>query len=98
MVIKFESEEAFKQTLIKDKTKEVTDCIVQGISKAMQDGRRSADIFTVYIEDTGVEYEISLPSKAWVNTLQECLDTYYEMDLPDDQIDCWKLMEAARVW
>ena len=98
MTLNFPTEQDFKNVLVKDKTKEVTDCIVQGISEAMQKGKRSADIFTVFIEDTGVEYEISLPSKAWVNTLQECLDTYYEMDLPDDQIDCWKLMEAAKVW
>lgn len=98
MRINFESEEAFQKALIKDKTKEVTDSIVQAISLAMTEGKRSADIFTVYIEDTGVEYDISLPSKAWTNTLQECLDTYFEMGLADEQIDTWKLLEASKVW
>ena len=52
------------------------------------------------IEFTGADnmYEISLPQSQWVTALDSCLEHLAAKELPDEQIDCWKLLEAAKAW
>ena len=93
----FESTEQFA-TLFKSKTKEVTDAIVEGIELGMGNSKKSALLFEITFEEGEMMYEISLPASQWPSALQKCLDHYHELGLTDEQIDTWKLLEAAKVW
>ena len=93
----FNSPEEF-ETLFRSKDVRVTRAIVQSIEGAMQKGARSAKMFEVSFENTELAYEISLPQKQWVQALQTSLDFYHAKNLIDEQIDTWKLLEAARDW
>ena len=86
------------EKLFKVKDKEVTDAIVNGIQTAMQKNKRSADLFEVSFADTEIGYSISLPIAEWPVALQSCLDHYHALNMTDEQIDTWKLLEAAKAW
>ena len=93
----FETTEEFED-LFKSKKKSVTDSIVLGIEEAMQSNKRSAGLFEVTFEKTEMMYEISLPCSQWVQALDKCLEHYHTLGLADEQIDTWKLLEAAKAW
>ena len=93
----FKSTEEFEK-LFKVKDKEVTDAIVQSVEQAMKENKKVADLFEVSFEDAEIGYMISLPSREWAHALQSCLDHYHSLSLSDEQIDCWKLLEAAKTW
>ena len=93
----FESTEQFED-LFKSKAKDVTDAIVEAIEIAMSNSKKSALIFEITFDQADMMYEISLPVSQWSTALQKCLDHYHELGLTDEQIDTWKLLEAAKVW
>lgn len=93
----FETTQEF-ETLFKSKKKYVTDAIVLGIEKAMQDGKRTAMLFEITFEQVDMMYEISLPLSQWQQALEASLEHYHVLELPDEQIDTWKLLEAIKVW
>lgn len=93
----FKSTEEF-EGLFKIKDLEVTRSIILGIEKAMQANKRTAPLFEITFEEVDNMYEISLPKSQWVIALESCLEHLAANDLPDEQIDCWKLLEAAKSW
>lgn len=93
----FETTEEF-EGLFRSKKKSVTDGIVLGIEEAMQGNKRTAGLFEVTFEQAEMMYEISLPSSQWVQALEKCLEHYHTLGLADEQIDTWKLLEAAKSW
>ena len=93
----FNSTEEF-DSLFKRKSLSVTRSIIQGIEKAMQSGKRTAPLFEITFEEVDMMYEISLPQSQWQNALENCLEHLHTQDLADEQIDCWKLLEAVKVW
>ena len=84
--------------LFKRKTLSVTRSIVQGIDKAMQANKKTAPLFEISFEGADNMFEISLPQREWVPALESCLQHLHSQELPDEQIDCWKLLEAAKAW
>lgn len=84
--------------LFKNKTLAVTRGIVQGIEKAMVANKRNAPLFELTFDDVDTAYEISLAFSEWEFALQNCLDHLHEEGLADEQIDCWKLLEAVKAW
>ena len=93
----FETTEEF-EGLFKRKTKNVTDAIAGGIQKAMIDGKRSALLFEITFAQAETMFEISLPRSQWVQALESCLKHFHELEMSNEAIDCWKLLEAAKVW
>tara|TARA_E500000318_G_scaffold74201_1_gene68857 strand:- start:242 stop:538 length:297 start_codon:yes stop_codon:yes gene_type:complete len=93
----FKSTEEF-EGLFKIKDLEVTRSIILGIEKAMQANKRTAPLFEITFEDVDNMYEISLPKSQWVIALESCLDHLHSQNLADEEIDCWKLLEAAKSW
>jgi len=93
----FNTTEEF-EGLFKTKTLSVTRAIVKGIEEAMTKNRRSADLFQISFDDYERMYDISLPVSQWVDALENCLDHLHEVGSADEQIDCWKLLEAAKAW
>ena len=84
--------------LFKRKSLSVTRSIIQGIEDAMQKNKRTAPLFEITFEQADNMYEIALPQSQWVTALESCLEHLAIQELPDEQIDCWKLLEAAKAW
>lgn len=95
--LQFKTTDEFEQ-LFKNKTLAVTRGIVQGVEKAMQKNKRTAPLFEIEFEGADNIFEISLPQSQWVVALESCLEHLHARELPDEQIDCWKLLEAAKAW
>ena len=93
----FTSTEEF-EGLFKRKSISVTRSIVQGIEEAMQGNKRTALLFEITFEEADNMYEISLPQSQWVIALESCLEHLHAQNLADEEIDCWKLLEAAKSW
>ena len=85
------------EKLFSKKTREVTDGIVEGIETAIQDQKKSARLFNIVFATEEVSFEISLPQSEWVGALKNCLDYYHEHSETDLAIDCWKLLECAKL-
>lgn len=94
--IHFNSPEEFS-SLFKRKEVNVTNAIVEAIEQAMIDRKKSAMLFEITFEEHDNLYEISLPSSQWTSALQSCLDHYHTLQMSDEAIDTWKLLEAAKV-
>lgn len=93
----FNTTEEF-ESLFKRKSLSVTRSIISGIEKAMLKNKKTAPLFQITFEAVDMMYEISLPQSQWVNALENCLEHLHSEELPDEQIDCWKLLEAAKNW
>lgn len=95
--LQFKTTDEFEQ-LFKNKTLAVTRGIVQGVENAMKQNKRTAPLFEIEFEGADNMFEISLPQSQWVVALESCLEHLHARELPDEQIDCWKLLEAAKSW
>jgi len=84
------------ESLFKRKTLSVTRSIISGIEKAAQGRKKTAPLFEITFEDVDMMYEISLPQSQWQGALENCLEHLHAEDLADEQIDCWKLLEAVK--
>lgn len=93
----FNSTEEF-ESLFKTKTLSVTRSIISGIETAMQGGKRTAKLFEITFDQVEMMYEISLPKSQWQTALENCLEHLHKEHLADEEIDCWKLLEAVKVW
>lgn len=92
----FNTPEEFS-SIFKQQDLKVTNAIVSSIEEAMQDRKRTALLFEITFEEHDNLYEISLPKSQWATALQSCLDHYHELQMADEQIDTWKLLEAAKI-
>mgnify|MGYP003636306287 FL=1 len=95
--IHFNTTEEF-EGLFKKQTIQVTRAIISGIEKAMQKNLRSALLFDISFAEVDMHYEISLPFSQWQQALEHCLDHLHKDSLSNEQIDCWQLLEAVKVW
>ena len=93
----FSTTEEF-EGLFKRKTLSVTRSIVSGIEKAMQANKRTAPLFEITFDQVDMMYEISLPQSQWQHALESCLEHLHAQNLPDEEIDCWKLIELVKSW
>lgn len=86
------------ETLFKRNNIEVTNSIVKSIEEAMANRKKTAPLFEITFEEHDSLYEISLPQSQWTSALQSCLDHYHKLDMSDEAIDTWKLLEAAKTF
>lgn len=93
----FHTTDEFEQ-LFKKKSLSVTRAIVSGIENAMVKNKRTAPLFEITFEEADMLYEISLPQSQWASALENCLQHLNAEELVDEQIDCWKLLEAVKSW
>ena len=92
----FESAEEFAD-LFKRKSIKVTNAIVKGIEKALSENKNTALLFLLNFQDTEQAFEISLPESQWVVSLESCLEHYHQLNMQDEQIDTWKLLEILKI-
>jgi len=93
----FNSTEEF-ESIFKRKTLSVTRSIIQGIEEALQKNKRTALLFEITFEEVDTMYEISLPKSQWQTALESCLEHLHKENLANEEIHCWKLLEAVKVW
>ena len=86
-----EFEHSFPRT-----SRKFTDAVVAGIEKALMENKKSAGIFTISFETYDGEFDISLPQSQWSASLDACLKHYSELNLTDECIDTWKLLELTK--
>lgn len=82
--------------LFKRKTLSVTRSIVNGIQTAVSNKKKTALLFEITFEDADMMYEISLSKSQWQHALENCLEHLHSQNLPDEEIDCWKLIESLK--
>jgi FKBP-type peptidyl-prolyl cis-trans isomerase (trigger factor) len=93
----FNSTEEF-ESIFKRKSLSVTRSIIQGIEEALQKNKRTALLFEITFDQVDTMYEISLPKSQWQTALESCLEHLHKENLANEEIDCWKLLEAVKVW
>lgn len=85
------------ETLFKTKSEKVTDGIVLGIQIAIEDKRKTADLFEISFENCEESYIISLPRSQWMTAITSCLDYYHKNNCDADKsIDTWKISELIK--
>lgn len=82
--------------LFKRKTLSVTRSIVNGIDTAVKKNKKTAPLFEISFDDVETMYEISLPKSQWNQALNTCLEHLHSVGTPDEQIDCWQLLEKIK--
>lgn len=91
----FQTTEEF-ETLFKNKSLTVTRTIVSGIEEAEMKRKKTALLFEITFDVQELSWEISLPRSQWQQALESCLDHLHKVGTADEQIDCWKLLEAIK--
>ena len=92
--LNFTTPDGFEK-LFSKKSKEVTDAIIEAITEAIEQGKKTAIMFQVSFENTDLSYEISLPAKQWKTALENCLKHYEELNCSDECIDTWQLLSKV---
>lgn len=88
----FENTHEFEK-IFKKKDQQITDAIVEGISKAVESQKKSANLFLITFENADLSYEISLPSSQWNTALKTCLQHYTELSESNKAIDTYLLQK-----
>ena len=96
-VFKFNTTDEF-ETLFTNSDKKVTDAVVEAIEEALEEKKEKADLFRISFKEADFDYEITLPKSEWKTALQGCLNHYEELELTDECIDTWKLMEQVKTF
>jgi len=74
---------------------EVTDAIVEGIKKAIENKKKTADVFELGFDEEDDFFEVSLPLSEWPQALSACMNKYEEAERYDDVIDTFNLLKQA---
>lgn len=93
--IKVESVEHFGQ-LFKVKTIEMTDAIKESIQEAIEQKKKTANLFEVEVEGVETILGITLSKKQWIDALKTCLKHYEEQEHSDDAIDTYLLIKQLK--
>lgn len=93
----FENTEDF-EGLFKRRDLEVTRQIIRGVERAVSNRTKSAKLFEITFSNAEEMFEISLPASQWRPALTSCLDHLHKKGEADEQIDCWKLLEAVKTY
>lgn len=90
----FDSTEEFK-SFFSGRNLELTEAIVDGIRMAVQQKKRSAELFEVMMQGLDDAYEIGLPSGEWPKALSNCLKHFEEAEMYDEAIDTFQLLKEV---
>jgi hypothetical protein len=80
------------EDLFLNKTKEMTDALVEAIGESLLNKKKSAQIFEITFDSSEIMYEVTLPRSQWKTALNTCLTHYEELKLSDECIDTWTLI------
>lgn len=87
--------------MFREKDVEMTTSIRDSIQEALEQNKRTANLFEVEFEGVETILEISLGKNQWKVALENCLKHYEEWEMGDDALDTYlvlkKLNEDAKV-
>jgi hypothetical protein len=82
--------------IFKQRTKEMTNAIREGVEEAVKGGKKTALLFEIEIEGMDTSFEISITTKEWVVALENCLKHYEEWEMSDEAIDTYLLIKTIK--
>lgn len=74
---------------------DVANGIVSGIEQSHNKKKKSALLFEFSFEGDEYEYTVSLPKEQWGSALQACLKKYEELEMFDQAIDTYQLIQKV---
>jgi hypothetical protein len=87
--------------MFREKDVEMTTSIRDSIQEALEQNKKTANLFEVEFEGVETILEISLGKSQWKVALENCLKHYEEWEMGDDALDTYlvlkKLNEDAKV-
>jgi|GEM_PF-1483703 len=94
----YKNQEEFSQAFKKNNN-DITNLMVEGITEAFNNKKKSAQLFTIGFEDEDeYTFEVTLPSTQWVIALEQCLKNYESWDMSDEIIDTYLLIKKVKEW
>ncbi|HMS90621.1 MAG TPA: hypothetical protein PKC87_00150 [Candidatus Absconditabacterales bacterium] len=82
--------------MFREKDVEMTTSIRDSIQEALDQNKRTANLFEVEFEGVETIIEISLPKSQWKIALENCLKHFHEWEMPDDEIDTFLLLKKLK--
>lgn len=69
---------------------------VDGIVRAIKEGKRVADLYTVDIASDEYIYTLKLPKSEWQSALKSCMSHFEKADRVDDVIDTFQVLKQLK--
>lgn len=82
--------------MFREKDVEMTTSIRDSIQEALDQNKRTANLFEVEFEGVETIIEISLPKSQWKIALENCLKHFHEWEMSDDEIDTFLLLKKLK--
>lgn len=79
--------------MFREKDVDMTTSIRDSIQEALEQNKRTANLFEVEFEGVETILEISLPKNQWKIALDNCLKHFHEWSMADDEIDTFLLLK-----
>lgn len=79
--------------MFREKSVDMTTSIRDSIQEALEQNKRTANLFEVEFEGVETIMEISLPKSQWKIALENCLKHFHEWSMADDEIDTFLLLK-----
>lgn len=79
--------------MFREKTVDMTTSIRNSIQEALDQNKKTANLFEVEFEGVETIMEITLPRNQWKTALDNCLKHFHEWNMPDDEIDTFLLLK-----
>lgn len=86
----FDSFFDFKEAIENGKA-ELSKTVFYSIQESFNNNLKTSKLFTIGIEEDGLEYEIALPRSQWANALKGCLRDFEAFEESDLAIDSYLL-------
>lgn len=74
---------------------EITDAIIEGIGKAIEEGLEEAELFELGFDEEDDFYTVSLEKGEWPQALSACMSKYEDSERYDDVLDAYELLKKA---
>lgn len=69
---------------------------VDAISKALKEGKKVAELYTIDIADSDEIYTLKLPKAEWESALKSCMSHLEKIDRVDDVIDTFQVLKQLK--
>lgn len=79
--------------MFREKSVDMTTSIRDSIQEALEQNKRTANLFEVEFEGIETIMEITLPKNQWKTALDNCLKHFREWEMADDEIDTYLLIK-----
>lgn len=79
--------------MFREKTVDMTTSIRNSIQEALDQNKKTANLFEVEFEGVETIMEITLPRNQWKTALDNCLKHFEEWEMGDDALDTYLILK-----